>query len=467
MTNTTLRLTGDQHARLRAHLFPGDGNEAVAIALCGRRHGSSSHALCVHEVVPIPYDQCSIRRPDRVAWSTSEVVRHLERASKDSLAIVKFHSHPGGYDEFSSVDDGSDLDFFASVYGWMETDDLHASCVMLAGGRLFGRVVTVDGRFAPLDCIAVAGDDLHFWRRPTLGVTAPDFAERHSQLFGEETIHRLRQLAVAVVGCSGTGSPVVEMLARLGIGRLVLVDPDHVEEKNLNRILNATREDAVLRRRKVEVLGAAVARMGLGTSVSLVTANIATKAAVHAVADCDVAFGCVDGAFGRSVLNRIATFYNIPYFDLGVALQADGQGGVCEAMGAIHYIQPDRSSLRDRRVFTPQQVRAEGLCITDPAEYARQVRETYIKGVQVDRPAVITINFQIAAMAVNEFLARLHPYRYFDNAECAIVRASFIQGEYYRDADRLPLPATARFAGRGDVDPPLDLPTISNDKPSA
>ena len=49
-------------------------------------------------------------------------------------------------------------------------------------------------------------------------------------------------MSIAVVGCSGTGSPVIEQLARLGVGRLVLVDPDRVEEKNLNRIVNATRE---------------------------------------------------------------------------------------------------------------------------------------------------------------------------------------------------------------------------------
>lgn len=39
MKHFTLRLTGHQHAALKAHLFPGDGNEAVAVALCGRRKG--------------------------------------------------------------------------------------------------------------------------------------------------------------------------------------------------------------------------------------------------------------------------------------------------------------------------------------------------------------------------------------------------------------------------------------------
>ena len=62
------------------------------------------------------------------------------------------------------------------------------------------------------------------------------FTLRHAQAFGTGTTALLRNLSVAIVGCSGTGSIVAEQLARLGAGRLVLVDPDRVEEKNLNRI---------------------------------------------------------------------------------------------------------------------------------------------------------------------------------------------------------------------------------------
>lgn len=88
----------------------------------------------------------------------------------------------------------------------------------------------------------------------------------------------MRQLRVAVVGCSGTGSIVVEQLARLGVGHLILVDPDVVEYKNLNRILNSTNEDAALRRSKVEVMARAIARMGLGTTVELHQANLLAPA---------------------------------------------------------------------------------------------------------------------------------------------------------------------------------------------
>lgn len=460
MTRIVLRLTGRQHSQLRTHLFPGDGNEAVAVALCGRHGGHDFSAMCVHEILLIPHDECPVREPDSVVWPTDRVIPLLQRASNENMAIVKFHSHPGGYGEFSSIDDESDSNFFSSVHGWTDSDDPHASAIMLPNGRLLGRVVLPDGSFENLTSIAVAGDDLAFWQTCPIATHSARFVRRHAQLFGEETVSRLQQLRIAVVGCSGTGSPVIEMLARLGVGHLVLIDPDQVEDCNLNRILNSTHEDAVLGRAKVDVLAAAVARMGFGTTVTRVAENVATKRAIAAIAGSDVVFGCVDGAFGRSVLDRIATYYCIPYFDLGVALESDRRGGITEAIGAVHYIQPDQSSLRDRRVYTSEQVQAEGIRLTNPAEYALRLRERYISGVAVDRPAVISINMQIAATAVNEFLSRLHPFRTAGNEEFAVVRTSFFHGETFHEPDRLPIPTSRTHVGRGDVNPLLGMPAI-------
>jgi len=46
MSRFILRLTGSQHAQLKNHLFPGDENEAVALALCGRLQQLDGHTLC-------------------------------------------------------------------------------------------------------------------------------------------------------------------------------------------------------------------------------------------------------------------------------------------------------------------------------------------------------------------------------------------------------------------------------------
>jgi hypothetical protein len=201
--------------------------------------------------------------------------------------------------------------------------------------------------------------------------------------------------------------------------------------------------------------------MGFGTEVEIFACDLANSEAVKAVAECDVVFGCMDGVEGRHLLNNIAAHYTQAYFDLGVRLEADGEGGIQEACGAIHYIRPDGSGLLDRGVYTMDQVKAAGLKRTDPEAYRDHLKRGYIHGVAEDRPAVISINTNIASHAINEFLARLHPYRYDDNADSAIVRVSFIQNAIYREKEPPASGMFARRVGRGDVTPLLGMPELS------
>src|SRR6185295_4625364 len=70
-------------------------------------------------------------------------------------------------------------------------------------------------------------------------VAAPD-TERYSRqiLFapiGEAGQQRLAASTVAIVGCGATGAASAALLARAGVGTLVLIDRDFVEESNLQR----------------------------------------------------------------------------------------------------------------------------------------------------------------------------------------------------------------------------------------
>lgn len=461
-----LRLTGNQHRTLKNHLFPGDGCEAVAIARCGRRSGETRHVFTIREVELIPHEACIERTPQRVTWPTVPLSPLLGEAANRGEAIVKFHSHPEGFADFSRTDDLADHELFASVYGWMDGDAPHASVVMLPEGRLFGRIVGADGSFEALSLVAVAGDDLDFWFDETTDVEPagelPAFASKNAQLFGAGTMERLARLSVAVIGCSGTGSPVIEQLARQGVGRLILVDPDRMEAKNQNRILNAMEEDVAAGNYKVDVLAEAVRRMGLGTTIVPLTRNVIDPEVVAIVAECDVVFGCMDGAEGRHLLGRLSTFYNLPYFDVGVKLLADGRGGIDQVCGTVHSLQPGGSSLLSRGVYTMEEVSSEGLKRTNPQTYERQLAEKYIVGAQEERPAVISVNMLAASLAIGEFLARLHPYRIDPNADFAVQRFSLLDGYFMHEKESESCPLLSRHVGRGDVRPLLEMPALSS-----
>ena len=465
MPNTTLTLTRRQHAEVATHLFPADGGEAVAFALCGHRRGQQQHRLVARRVALVPYSACSLRTPERVTWSTDVLPPLLEEASRHGLGIVKIHSHRER-SPFSLIDDASDRALFPSVHAWTEGGP-HASAIMFPDGSMIGRTVDENGRFGSLSSVNVVGDDLSFWPDENGFGSVPKFGQRIAQSFGSGTYARLRNLRVGVVGCSGTGSPLIEQLARNCVGTLVLVDPKRVKRRNLNRILNATQEDAQRGLFKVNVAARAVESMGLGTVVEPHPRDLFDPNTVRAVAGCDVVFGCMDSIDGRHLLNKLATFYLIPYFDLGVKLEADGKGGIDQVCGTVHFLQPGGSSLLSRHVYTMEQVRAAGLFRTNPADYRKQLEEGYIRGVQEDRPAVVQLNSLFASLAVNEFLARLHPFRLDPNGDYAVHRLSISHGIYEHEGDGQPCPILSQHVGKGDVNPLLDWAELSLEREAA
>lgn len=63
------------------------------------------------------------------------------------------------------------------------------------------------------------------------------YLERMEYLVGEDNVKKLQNAKVMVCGVGGVGSFVAEALARSGVGHLILVDFDVIDESNLNRQL--------------------------------------------------------------------------------------------------------------------------------------------------------------------------------------------------------------------------------------
>ncbi len=456
----SLRFTEGQEEQFRGHLFPGDGLETVALALCGQFRMTGGTGYCLHEVVPVPIERCSVRRPDAVTWPVELVVPLLEKAAARGLVLLKVHSHPPSYDDFSPQDDETDRALADSFRHLIDGETTHLSAILPYSGELRVRAVGRDGEFRPVGRLVRVGDRIG--ANILTEARAPDAAQASAvQAFGEGTYQALRSLRVGVVGCSGTGSWVAEMLGRLGVGSLVLVDPEVIERRNLNRIVNSTADDVANHRPKVELLREAVMAMDQGTKVEVFSQDLLSAEVVQTLASCDVLFGCVDSADGRDLLNRIATFYLVPLIDLGVRIDA-GTGGKAEQIcGAVHFLVPGGSSLLSRGVITAKQVESDGMRRHHPKQHAKLLREGYVKGTAVSRPAVVSLNGFIAAHAVNELLARIHGFRRDDLAEFRYQLFDLREGSWQRIPEGPPCQALGRFVGRGDARPLLNNPSLS------
>ena len=89
--------------------------------------------------------------------------------------------------------------------------------------------------------------------------------DRTAQLLGTFAVEKLASSSVAVFGLGGVGSYAAEALVRAGVGRLLLVDADVVDETNLNRQLVALR--STVGHPKAEVMRERVADINPGCRV--------------------------------------------------------------------------------------------------------------------------------------------------------------------------------------------------------
>lgn len=452
-------MTDQQLDTINSHLYPGDGKEAVAMLICGTRIGKIRHRLTVHEIVKVPYEACT-RTESSVDWKIESIVDKLEKAIDSGFCVIKAHSHPTSYPNFSPTDDQSDRDLLSTLRSWQDDDEYLGSIVILPNETIFGQVLPPGSKeFVNIDNVSVAGSIFQFMCSPgPKKETTNQTGASHRQAFGDMTFEKMSNLCVCVVGCSGTGSPVIEQLARLGVGEIILIDDDHVEAKNLNRIVNATEEDATENKPKVHVLADAIKRMGTGVAVHTLKSNLAAPDAIKLAAQADVIFGCVDSHEGRFVMNCISTYYSIPYIDTGVLLEADGLGGIKDISGKINYVIPGGSSLLSRGLISMERVKEEGLKRTNPEMYEQQKGEGYILGSDQPRPAVISVNFFAAAMAVLELLNRIHPYRYETPNFYNESTFTLTDLEIHNESCTEPCMAFFKMVGRGDTIPLLGQP---------
>ncbi|MDO5557780.1 MAG: tRNA threonylcarbamoyladenosine dehydratase [Clostridia bacterium] len=78
-----------------------------------------------------------------------------------------------------------------------------------------------------------------------------DWLSRTENLIGNHALNKIKNSTVAVFGIGGVGSYAAEALVRAGIGKIVLIDNDEIDNTNINRQLIA--DTTVIGKSKVEV----------------------------------------------------------------------------------------------------------------------------------------------------------------------------------------------------------------------
>lgn len=337
---------------------------------------------------------------------------HLAARRGGLAGIVAIHTHPLARTSvaFSFYDDAQEPQLVANLQD-IEPGTKLLSLVLGAQVQR-GRLWITPDIALPLDEAVTVGEALTFHPLNGEPAAAPPSAaaafDRGLALTEASALARLSKLRIAVVGASGTGSIVAELLLRAGAQQLVLIDEDKVGDVNLNRILHSRAADAAANAFKVDVLKRRLEAAGLGCRVTAIRANVLTSEGLAELRDADVVFGCVDNqALPRLALSHYAYQYLRPVIDVGSEIGTDEHGNVVSLDARVSYVAPGRACLRCQGLVDPKRLSLETLT-SDERQRVRH--QGYAEHLYLAQPAVMDLNMRAASLGAMLLRHLLQPF---------------------------------------------------------
>jgi molybdopterin/thiamine biosynthesis adenylyltransferase len=412
MTVVELRIPGDLQARLLADITK--AQEWAGYLLCGVSRTGEREILLGREWLPVPARYQIASSGHGFSWHPDFDVEMLNRIQKENLSGVVLHYHGG---PAPALGMNSDRETVLSLMPFLSAEAPGRSHIFGVLGEHAGSgAVFRDGEeIGNLAGIRISGSSLDDWSvgRSDRKVPVTTRQDRMVHGFGEDAFRRMRLANVGIVGCGGGGSHLVQQLAYLGVGSLLLIDADSVEETNLNRLIGAVparshrsmidralhRGRGDVGRSKVEVMKRLVDSIDDTIAVQAFSAHFPTGETVEALRQCDIVIACVDKLQVRDDLNRLCKRYLIPLLDVGLEITpgAKRSGTVKAIPGRLTKVLADGPCLRCQGVISDVRLAAER--DGQPMGYTGTAR--------VPDPAVVTLNGIVASMAATEVLQLL------------------------------------------------------------
>ena len=338
-----------------------------------------------------------------VSFQPDYIARVISLARERKAGLAFMHSHPGyGWQAMSDADVEAERDVLAYPAG-------------ATGLPLVGLTIGGDGYWSSRIWERDGEQMRHHWCAKTRVVGPKSYEiyfndhvdppprrrqilRRTFDTWGKDSQNTISRLRVGIVGLGSVGCIVAEAMARIGVAQITLIDPDKVEEHNLDRLLYGTVKD--IGRLKVELASEAIHRNSAADRirVSTLPTSVHNSEAYNAALDCDIIFSCVDRPLPRDVLNYIAQAHLIPVIDGGVSVETDrSKDRLFSAHWRAHMVTPYHQCLRCSGQYSSSDVIMELDGSLDDPSYVSNLPEA-----ERDRNQnVFPFSLSVAGMEVN------------------------------------------------------------------
>ncbi len=157
--------------------------------------------------------------------------------------------------------------------------------------------------------------------------------ERNLGTLGADGQLRLLQSRVGVVGLGGLGGFTCELLARVGVGKLTLIDDDVYDESNLNRQLHSG--SGIIGRHKTEASAERVGQINPSVACEVHNERLDDTNAQRLLTGCDLVVDCLDSLDARFQLQDACAQLGVPMV----------HGAIAGMMGQVMVIYPGQEGL--------------------------------------------------------------------------------------------------------------------------
>jgi hypothetical protein len=227
---------------------------------------------------------------------------------------------------------------------------------------------------------------------------------RSRSVWGEQRQADIMRLRVGVIGAGSVGSGVAEILSRIGVGELYVMDYDFVKKHNLDRLLHATQRDAKRRAKKAKLVCKCVTESATTRDFKCTPydkTSIVEEEGYRLALDCDVLFSCVDRPWPRQVLNHIAYTCLVPVVDGGVSFKLGDDHRLIHGMFRAQTVGPERACMNCLGVYDPGLIQQDREGSLEDPEYIEQLRKV---GREPQRQNIMPFSLGLASLETIQFV---------------------------------------------------------------
>lgn len=398
----SVAMTEMVNKELQEFLLKDIHDEEICFAIWYPVNGKIRFSGLIHTIV-FPKDG-DRKRHGNVSAYPQYLDRVKRMAIKKKGGIAMIHTHPLG----EGPQNVSKPDLY------YEQKILAREIFGITGLPLLGMTLSGDGiwsaRFYPkpfgiewCHAVRIVGKTLKMHYNPMLQpAPIPNEKQVRTTSIWKETIQsELMRLHVGVIGVGSVGAAVAEILSKIGVGKITIMDYDNIKIHNLDRIPNTGEND--IGKSKINIVNRNLQNSATTNDFSCIASSnsIVEESGFREALDCDMLFSCVDRPWPRQVMNHLAYSCLIPVIDGGITFKIS-KNKLIHGMYRAQTIGPERPCLDCLGALDPTQIQMDRQGLFDDPDYISQLEKS---GKQIEsRQNIMPFVFSLAGLETIQFV---------------------------------------------------------------